>query len=482
MDRDVLNLENSGGDGPSPVPEFAVVGHPNEGKSSVVSTLTEDDRVKISPVPGETRVSGAYTVEIQGEEIIRFVDTPGFQVPRQTLAWFKAYEGPMDKLLPTFLNTFQADPFYGDECELLAPVARGAGIIYVVNGARPVRPDDRAEMEILRLTGRPRMAVINTKEGARDYTEEWRQEFSRHFNSVRIFNSNTADFGERIRMLESLKSIDQTWERALEKVIRAFRRDWDQRNHQAAALILEFIQAALGLSMSEKLSSGKDPEQVREGLTLAYHARLRKMEKKMFDQVRRIYRHTLYQVSLSSNSLLSHDLFSRTTWELLGLNQTQLATAGAVMGGSMGVMADVAAQGLSFGVFTALGGLIGAGSAVLGGRRMTGARGLGRRLGGDYLKVGPCRDLQFLYILLDRALMHHGLIISRPHGRRDQAEHCIEKGRRGISTRLSSADRKVCARFFQMVNKGWGVKQKERRRDFKALVETLVAGQGGPDR
>ena len=39
------------------LPEFAVLGHPNEGKSSVVSTLTEDDRIQVSPVPGETRVS-----------------------------------------------------------------------------------------------------------------------------------------------------------------------------------------------------------------------------------------------------------------------------------------------------------------------------------------------------------------------------------------------------------------------------------------
>lgn len=32
---------------------FAVVGHPNEGKSSVVSTLTEDDTVRITPCRGK---------------------------------------------------------------------------------------------------------------------------------------------------------------------------------------------------------------------------------------------------------------------------------------------------------------------------------------------------------------------------------------------------------------------------------------------
>jgi len=77
-----------------PVPEFAVLGHPNEGKSSVVSTLTENDNIRISSTPGETIRSKAYSVTIDNEEIIRFVDTPGFQVPKKTLAWFKTYVGP----------------------------------------------------------------------------------------------------------------------------------------------------------------------------------------------------------------------------------------------------------------------------------------------------------------------------------------------------------------------------------------------------
>ena len=35
-------------------PTFAVVGAVNPGKSSIVSTLAENDRVRVSPIPGET--------------------------------------------------------------------------------------------------------------------------------------------------------------------------------------------------------------------------------------------------------------------------------------------------------------------------------------------------------------------------------------------------------------------------------------------
>jgi len=58
------------------IPEFAIVGHPNEGKSAVVSTLAEDDTVRVTPYPGETIECQTFPVIIDGHEIIRFIDTP----------------------------------------------------------------------------------------------------------------------------------------------------------------------------------------------------------------------------------------------------------------------------------------------------------------------------------------------------------------------------------------------------------------------
>ena len=69
------------------IPLFAIVGHPNEGKSSVVATLAEDDSVRISDTPGETVARRDYPVRWNEEEILRFVDTPGFQHPQAMLEW-----------------------------------------------------------------------------------------------------------------------------------------------------------------------------------------------------------------------------------------------------------------------------------------------------------------------------------------------------------------------------------------------------------
>ena len=460
------------------IPEFAVLGHPNEGKSAVVSTLTEDDQVRVSPVPGETTVCRIYTVTIDGKEIIRFVDTPGFQVPRQTLAWFSACQGDPHRILERFIAAHESDPFYADEVELLRPVARGAGVIYVVNGSRPVRADDLAEMEILRLTGRPRMAVINSKQADKDYTRDWRREFAKHFNSIRIFNANTANFHDRIRMLESLKSIDQEWEPVLARVIQAFQAEWEKRNRLASAYITHAIEKSIRFSVSQRLNDVDDPALAKEKAADTYREQVREIEKSMFHHIRSLFRHRVYEVSLPEYSVLQHDLFSGKTWELLGLTRTQLAAAGAVLGGTMGAVADTAAHGLTFGMFTAIGGLLGAGSAVLGGRRVADKSPAGIRLGGDRVQVGPNENPQFLYVLLDRALIYYAHIIKRPHGRResknvtDVSDDTVKK--QGITTALTPARRQVCARYFKTVKGRKRIKDKKAVLAFAALVQSLL--------
>lgn len=456
------------------IPEFAVLGHPNEGKSSVVSTLTEDDRIKVSPFPGETTVSKTYTVQIDGEDIIRFVDTPGFQVPRQALAWFKAFDGPADKMVEHFIDTFKNDSFFADECELLKPVARGAGIIYVVDGSRPVRDDDLAEMEILRLTGRPRMAIINSKAEGKDFTADWKLEFRKHFNVIRVFNSNTANFTERIKMLESLKAIDQEWEPMLSRVILTFKIDWLKRNRLVCGAMTQTLEKCLLFFVSETITPSLDQEEMKEKLTEQYQAHIRDLEKQLFKKIRTLFKHHLFEVRLPDYSVLRHDLFSKQTWELLGLTKEQLATAGAIIGGTVGAVIDTAAAHITFGLFTAIGGILGAGSALFGGKKMVAKKLAGIRFGGDKLQLGPNKNPQFLYILIDRALIYYSHIVNRPHGRRDDHPGKPNDKKKGYSTGFTTGQRTVCAKFFKTVTGRSLVKEKKTISDFEALIEAVL--------
>ena len=73
-------------------PRFAIVGHPNKGKSSIVATLAEDDAIAISSHPGTTTHARAYPMRLDGEVLYELVDTPGFQRARETLAWLEAHD------------------------------------------------------------------------------------------------------------------------------------------------------------------------------------------------------------------------------------------------------------------------------------------------------------------------------------------------------------------------------------------------------
>src|SRR5262245_35496454 len=90
------------------IPTFALVGQPNEGKTTVMATLAEDDRAAISPVPGTTRIGQRYPVLIDDTEILIFYDTPGFENPEAVLQWFKenrTLPDPLQSFLATFADS-----------------------------------------------------------------------------------------------------------------------------------------------------------------------------------------------------------------------------------------------------------------------------------------------------------------------------------------------------------------------------------------
>ncbi len=440
------------------IPEFAIIGHPNEGKSSVLSTLAEDDSVRISPIPGETMVCQVFPVRIDGQEIIRFVDTPGFQNPRRTLQWLQEYQGPEDRMLEAFLAGHRDDPDFHDDCELFGPVAGGAGIIFVVDGSRPLRHVDLAEMEILRLSGAPRMAVINCKEEDTDYLPRWQTEFRKHFNAVRLFNSCRANYRQRIELLESLKAIDQQLEPVLRTVIDAFQGDWEVRNMRTATILATLLQDVLAYRRTVPCGKGAE-QRLRHELHREYLEYVSAKERQAHEAIRQLFKHNIFNLALPPQSILGEDLFSKRTWEFLGLSDRQIILAGALGGAALGVGIDAATIGTSFGLFSAIGGLVGAGATALKGKELlSGIRLLGMKMGGEQLQVGPVSNVQLLYILLDRGLLFYSHVINWAHGRRDYEpiRQVLQpmQGKTGFTSHWASEHRKICTHFFRSVQKG----------------------------
>lgn len=458
----------------SRIPEFAIIGHPNEGKSAVVSTLAEDDSVRVSPYPGETVVCQTFPVKIDGREIIRFTDTPGFQNPKKVLAWMKAHQGTGENLLRLFIDTHKDDPDFKEDCELFQPVARGSGIIYVVDGSRPVRKVDLAEMEILRLTGCPRMAIINCKEDETTYLDQWKTEFRKHFNAIRLFNAHRATYAERIMLLENLKVIEQDWEPALKTVVSAFKADWRRRNDTTAEIICDMIEDCLTCTVTRKITAQTDEESLKKQLWQEYNDAVEKIEKTAHQKIRRLFKHNVFHYDLSPHSILHEDLFSKKTWQVMGLTPRQLITAAGLAGGAVGAALDLAAAGLSFGIFTAIGGLAGAGwTALGGGKRLADTKVAGLPLGGRYIRIGPAGNVQFMYILVDRVLIFYSHIINWAHGRRDYPDINVSPGpprKAGFTHRWDKGMKNRFRDFYASIRSGDEWKKARSRR---VLIQTL---------
>ena len=198
----------------TPAPRFAVVGHPNKGKSSIVATLAADDRVVVSPVPGTTTVARRFPMTVDGRTLYELVDTPGFQRARRALDWLKAHAETAEER-PAAVRAFVAAPEHAeafpDEVALLGPLVDAShptGLLYVVDGSVPYGPEYEAEMEILRWTGRPSLALINPI-GSADHVEAWRAALGQYFSVVRTFNAVTAEFSKRLELLRAFGQLDE---------------------------------------------------------------------------------------------------------------------------------------------------------------------------------------------------------------------------------------------------------------------------------
>jgi len=438
---------------PDTVPEFAIVGHPNEGKSSVLSTLAEDDSVRISGVPGETLVCQQFPVIIDGREIIRFIDTPGFQNPRKVLQELQKLRGTTDDIITAFRDKNRSNPEFREDCELLRPITRGAGIIYVVDGSRPVRSVDRAEMEILRLTGLPRMAVLNSKDVTTDFLDDWKNEFRKSFNVFRVFNAHTANYVQRLELLASLKNIDPDWQDTLDTVIAAFKKDWAQRNQASAGIITDMLQECMSCKIVRNLAESTSEQDLKTDMRQTYEKQIRDIEVRAHHRIRSLFKHNIFNYDLPARSILHEDLFSESTWKFLGLSRNQQIAAAGIGGAGIAAALDAATLGTSFGLFAALGGIAGATWAALGARSLARARVLGIPLGGREIQIGPIKNIQFLYILLDRSLIYYSHISNWAHGRRDYDGNNVGPGpdsdQSGYVAQWDAGARAVCTAFFK---------------------------------
>jgi hypothetical protein len=442
----------------SGAPEFVVVGRVNKGKSSIVATLAEDENVPISDEPGTTREVRTYSVKVDDSVLFTLIDTPGFQDAPAALEEIRKQRGDAsvsDAAVRSFVDTYRGSPEFAEETKLLAPILKGGRILYVVDGTVPYSRDYEAEMEILRWTGRPRMALVN-RIGGGNHVEEWTKALGQFFSIVREFDANHARFDDRIRLLESFRELDPESRASLDSAVKLLGREQERRRREAARVVSGLLVDALTQRVELELQKDDVEKDRREEALGRLQGLLRDAERRAHEKIFELYRFRRVKSADLSFSGLKEDLFAEKTWKVLGLTHAQLFLAGTLGGAAIGLGIDAAAGGHTFLLASIVGGVVGGTTALVrSGKKLgSGWKVVEHLMGGSRIvRYGPLGRENLPWVLLDRALIYTRAIATRAHS--VQGELSVSD-QDPIARRLSGEQRSRGSKLFSRLSKNAG--------------------------
>jgi hypothetical protein len=435
-------------------PRFAIVGHPNKGKSSLVATLARDVSVRVGPEPGTTLYARDFPMRVGGRVLYTLVDTPGFQRARAALEWMKQHEtdaASRSAAVERFVRAHQHDERFRNECELLRPVVEGAGLIYVVDGATPYGPEYDAEMEILRWTGQPSLAVINPI-GEPRFVEPWRRALEQFFRVVRVVDVLQAPFQQQLDLLRAFGQLRESWRHPVDEAIAALIEHRARQRADAARVVAEMITDALAHRETKDIARDEDPAPHATALEEAYRRRLRQFEQRARREVEAIYGFDELNREEVDMTLLETDLLSRESWLVFGLKKRDLVVVSATGGAIAGGVVDTALLGASFLTGSVVGGVIGGAVGYFSSNRLAELKLLQQPMGGVRLRFGPSRNVHFPFVLLNRALLHHTLVAGRTHAQRGVLK-VLDRGEAAAAGQLAAGPARELARIFERLRR-----------------------------
>ena len=286
---------------------------------------------------------------VQGDARYSLIDTPGFQRPTAVLAWLKAHAETAEQrqsAVSAFVEDAACRRKYPDEVELLTPIVDGAAILYVVDGSRPYGSEYEIEMEILRWTGQPSMALINPIENE-NHIDSWTRALAQYFKVVKVFNPLQADFEKQLAILETFSHLKEAWAPALTALISSARENRAHQQTQSIALLASLLTALCGYQISQKVLKKEQAFVLKPAIEKQYFTAIKNMEFEAQENLKRIYAYRKLDSHIADLTF-DDDLFDTEQWIVWGLNQKQLTIAATVAGATAGALVDAGLAGQSF--------------------------------------------------------------------------------------------------------------------------------------
>lgn len=348
--------------GPAGPIDIAVVGHTNAGKTSLLRTLTRQVHFgQVSDRPGTTRHVEAIDLDIGGQTLVRYFDTPGLE---DSVALQYHLKQMAEMLTPpervrALLDGPEARGVFEQEAKVLRQMLASSAAIYVIDCREPVLPKYRSEIEVLNTCARPIMPVLNFVRGEHSREPEWREVLAAYgLHAAVLFDAVAPFVGAERQLYEDLSVLMRQHKTTLQAVLLDLDRQAVERRAACAQRVADTLISAAAMRREISPETLADA-QAEQAFVETFRAEL------------------LKSVLLCVHDLLQMHGFERDDarlevlpwthdrWESDLFNPETLATAGrllgkgAAAGAVVGFTLDLALAGLSLGAATALGAAIG---------------------------------------------------------------------------------------------------------------------------
>jgi len=291
----------------------------------------------------------------------------------------------------------------------------------VVDASKPYGAEYEIEMEILRWTTQPSMAILNLI-GEDDYREDWSRALGQYFRLVRTFNPLKASFQEHIQLLESMAQLKEEWITQIKGAIEILEKFHNQKVDRSVDVIVDTMISSLGHIEKRRLRDKNASTTEIEEIKRKYRDKIIKKEKSAEKEIEKIWNHRSIEKISHILELDNIALFSKESASIFGLKQKELILMGAGAGAIGGAGIDLMLGGSSLFVGSLIGGIVGGVGTIIGFDNIYRVKILGQKVGRRELVVGPMQNINFPYILLGRILYYASAVAKRSHASRETIE------------------------------------------------------------
>ncbi len=417
--------------------KIAVIGDPNKGKSSFVSTLAYDDGVSVSSKSGETTLSSCHPLKIANEIVYELYDTPGFNNDEELLDYIEDNEANFEdfySLINAFIQSYKNNSAYSKDIEICKILIKKPIIIYIADNSLEYNSNYNCQLEIIKKFNLSSFLIFNQKENI-DKRSTWINSTSEYFISSFEFNVLSSNFNNKINFLKMLetKIKEDKSKIQLNKSIKILNKDFKRR--------LEFSFSNLSDSFYKIINHTSEYKEMN-----FLESDIQKKEKEFIDKIKNIEKafYLLVEKEWGFNNLDKDvqylkdiQIDSNEYTQLFGVSKKVLIVLGALIGGttggSIGFSLDSASLFGSMGMgtaFFALGGTITGSLSVLGITNLVDKRtkGFGKQ---KITILGPLK-LNYKLAILAKMYFFVELISKRSHANRNtfnfkENENLMEK-------------------------------------------------------